>query len=108
LGYYLSGLIDGDGHFSKQQQLIIVFHSLDVSLAYFLKSKICYGNVYKVKNKNAYILVISNRLGIIKILNLINGKFRSINKYNQIINNLANYNYDIKMCMDLSNNLDNH
>ena len=34
LGHYLAGLIDGDGHFSSKQQLVIVFHSLDASLAY--------------------------------------------------------------------------
>ena len=33
-GYYLAGLIDVDGHFSSKQQLVIVFHSLDASLAY--------------------------------------------------------------------------
>ena len=33
-GHYLAGLIDGDGHFSSKQQLVIVFHSLDASLAY--------------------------------------------------------------------------
>ena len=29
LGYYLAGLIDGDGHFSKAQQLVITFSSPD-------------------------------------------------------------------------------
>ena len=33
-GHYLAGLIDGYGHFSSKQQLVIVFHSLDASLAY--------------------------------------------------------------------------
>lgn len=32
-GHYLVGIIDGDGHFSKQQ-LVIVFNWLDASLAY--------------------------------------------------------------------------
>ena len=59
-GHYLAGLIDGDGHFSKALQLVIVFNELDASLAYFIKAKIGYGNVYKVKNKKAIILVISN------------------------------------------------
>jgi hypothetical protein len=36
-GHYLAGLIDGNGHFSNNQQLIIVFNSLDASLAYFIK-----------------------------------------------------------------------
>ena len=34
LGHYLAGLIDGDGHFSKAQQLVIVFSSPDAFLAY--------------------------------------------------------------------------
>ena len=72
LGSYLAGLIDGDGHFSKAFQLVIAFNELDASLAYFLKEKIGYGNVYRVKNKKALILVISKRKGLLKILNLIN------------------------------------
>lgn len=40
LGHYLAGLIDGDGHFSSKQQLVIVFHSLDASLAYYIKERL--------------------------------------------------------------------
>jgi len=40
LGYYLAGLIDGDGHFSKAEQLVLVFSSPDAFLAYYLKKKI--------------------------------------------------------------------
>ena len=61
LGHYLAGLIDGDGHFSSKQQLVIVFNSLDASLAYYLKEQIGYGNVYKVKNKNAVLLIVAAR-----------------------------------------------
>ena len=50
-GHYLAGLIDGDGHFSKAPQLVIVFNKLDASLPYFIKSRIGYGNIYKVKKK---------------------------------------------------------
>ena len=39
-GYYLAGLIDGDGHFSKARQLVIVFSSPDAFLAYYLKEKL--------------------------------------------------------------------
>jgi len=39
-GYYLAGLIDGDGHFSSAEQLVITFHNLDVYLAYYIKKKI--------------------------------------------------------------------
>jgi len=87
----LAGLIEGDGHFSKQQQLIIAFNSLDISLAYFIKSKLGYGTVKKVKNKNAAILIISNKIGIINVLNLINGKIKTQPKLDQIIFNILPY-----------------
>ena len=48
-GQYLAGLIDGDGHFSSKQQLIIVFHLSDISLAYYIKSYLGYGNIRKIK-----------------------------------------------------------
>lgn len=87
-GYYLAGLIDGDGHFSKTPQLVIVFNELDASLAYYIKQRLGYGNVYKVKNKKAIILVVSKLQGIAKGIHLINGKFRDKNKLNQIKNNI--------------------
>jgi Cytochrome C and Quinol oxidase polypeptide I/LAGLIDADG endonuclease len=90
-GHYLAGLIDGDGHFSSAQQLVIVFHSLDASLAFFIKEKLNCGNVKKVKAKNAFILVISSKKGLEKIINLINGKIRTENKFNQINNNILNH-----------------
>nr|YP_010759112.1 hypothetical protein QEO35_mgp07 [Hericium alpestre]WEX32026.1 hypothetical protein [Hericium alpestre] len=87
-GHYLAGLIDGDGHFSSAQQLIIVFSSPDVKLAYYIKETIGFGNVKKVKDKNAYLYIISNKEGLMKAINLINGKLRSINKFNQVITNI--------------------
>lgn len=90
-GHYLAGLIDGDGHFSTKQQLDIVFHSLDVSLAYFIKGKLGYGNIRKVKSKNAYILVIASKKGLERVIKLINGKIRTKNKFNQIQKNILNH-----------------
>lgn len=87
-GHYLAGLIDGDGHFSKTPQLVIVFSKLDASLAYYIKGRLGYGNIYKVKNKEAVILVVSKGEGIRKVIELINGKIRSDNKLNQINNNI--------------------
>jgi hypothetical protein len=81
-------LIDGDGHFSNQQQLVIAFSSLDVKLAYYIKSIMGFGNVKQVKDKNAYLYIISNKDGILRAINLINGKLRTINKFNQVINNI--------------------
>ena len=83
-GYYLAGLIDGDGHFSKNNQLIIAFHIKDVSLAYYIKRKLGYGSVRKIKNKNAVILVISSKKGLETVFNFINGKLKHINRINQV------------------------
>jgi hypothetical protein len=92
-GHYLAGLIDGDGYFSKTPQLVIVFNELDASLAYFIKSRLGYGNIYKVKNKKAIILVVAKQAGIIKVLELINGKIRSQQKLDQIKNNILSNPY---------------
>ena len=90
-GHYLAGLIDGDGHFSSKQQLVLVFHSLDASLAFYIKKRLGFGNVKKIKDKNAFLLVIASKKGLEKIINLINGKIRTENKYNQVINNILNH-----------------
>ena len=87
-GHYLAGLIDGDGHFSKIPEMVIVFNQLDASLAYYIKGRIGFGNIYKVKNKEAVILVVSKGEGIRRVIELINGKIRSDNKFNQINNNI--------------------
>ena len=113
-GHYLAGLIDGDGHFSSKQQLVIVFNSLDVSLAYYLKKRLGFGSVKKVKDKNAYILVIAAKKGLEKVINLINGKIRTENKFNQIINNILNHNNyaefrkKISLKLNLDKDLKNH
>ena len=113
-GHYLAGLIDGNGHFNSKQQLIIVFNSADISLAYYIKKNLGQGNVRKIKDKNAYIYVISNKNGIIKVINLINGKLRTINKYNQVINNIFTHSDYITLKENLyfkynsTNDLQNH
>lgn len=90
-GHYLAGLIDGDGHFSSKQQLVIVFHSSDVSLAYYIKERLGFGSVKKVKDKNAFLLVVAAKEGLEKVINLINGKIRTETKFNQITNNILNH-----------------
>lgn len=91
LGYYLAGLIDGDGHFSKAQQLVITFSSPDAFLAYYLKERLGYGNVRKVKDKNAYLLIVSNKKGMLNVINLINGKLRTEHRFNQLVNNVLSH-----------------
>lgn len=110
-GHYLAGLIDGDGHFSKLPQLVLAFNELDSSLAYYIKGKLGYGNVYKVKNKKAVILVVSKQAGIEKVLGLINGKIRSRKKQEQIKNNILTNPYFKRFshfCVNTEANLNNH
>ena len=91
LGHYLAGLIDGDGYFSSKQQLVIAFSSLDTSLAYYLKKRLGYGSVHKVKNKNAVILVVTAIKGMEKVITLINGKLRTKDKLDQIKKNVLTH-----------------
>jgi LAGLIDADG DNA endonuclease family protein len=112
LGHYLAGLIDGDGHFSKVQQLVIVYSSPDAFLAYYLKEKLGNCNVKKVKDKNAYLLIVSKKEGILNVLNLINDKLRSENKFNQVINNILNHDrykgINMYFTINLTDDFNNH
>ena len=112
-GHYLAGLIEGEGHFSTQLQLIIAFHSLDASLAYYIKERLGNGSVKKIKNKNAYLFILSSTEGLKKVINLINGKIRTENKFNQITDNILNHksfaelknksNFTLNLDKDLNN-----
>ena len=108
LGYFLAGLIEGDGWFGYKQ-LHIIFNEKDISLAYLIKKRIGYGNVYKIKNKKAVRYICKHEKGLSIILNLINGKLVSKPKYDQLIkhNYSENFNYPI---LPPSNtiNLDNY
>ena len=115
LKHYLIDLINGDGYFNSKQQLIIVFNLLNISLIYYLKKEIDYNSVHKVKvkNKNSIILVIAAIKDIKKIINLINDKLRSNNKFNQISKNILshikfkNFNYIITLNLNINNDLHN-
>jgi hypothetical protein len=96
---------------SSQHQLIIVFTCTDIQLAYYIKSLIGFGQVKKVKDKNAYIYILSNKEGIIRTISLINGKLRTISKFNQVINTLADPKYskeNIEFKINESNDFNNH
>ena len=113
-GYYLAGLIDGDGCFTEKS-LIISFSEKETSLAYYLKSYITYGNVYKIKNKKAVIFTIAHSKGLIKVLSLINGKLRYQSKINNINNKLIPYLNTLRsnpsldsISLEKTNDLNNH
>ena len=92
--------------------MVIVFSSPDIQLAYYIKKIIGFGHVKKVKNKNAYLYIISNKDGIIKVINLINGKLRTFNKFNQVINNILSHSKyteeNINFKINNSNDFYNH
>ena len=113
-GHYLAGLIDGDGHFSSKQQLIIVFDILSISLAYYIKERIGYGSIKKVKDKNAFLFVLTSYDGLEKVISLIYNKIRGENKIKQIHTNiLSNKRFvDLKnkypLELNKSDKLENH
>ena len=71
--FYLAGLIEGDGSIkNKAINITIAFHLNDAPLAYYIKKRIGYGVIDKLKNKNALIYR-ANLEGSIVIAKLING-----------------------------------
>lgn len=82
-GFLLAGLIDSDGHFSKIPQLVICFHENEAFLAYYLKKKIGYGIVSKLKNKRGVRFVISHSLGLERVCGLVHNKLQHLNKITQ-------------------------
>lgn len=95
-GYFLAGLIEGDGWFGLNQ-LHIIFSDRDISLAYFIKKRIGHGNVYKIKDKKAVRYICKKNNGLLVILSLINGKLLSNGKYGQLIK----YNYPKTFNLDI-------
>ena len=76
----MAGLIEGDGSIvvsNCKAYLFICFHQKDVSTAYYIKTRLGFGSVVKQKNKRAISLTIVNPLGLLKVVDLVNGKFRT-------------------------------
>lgn len=92
LGYYLAGLIEGDGCFSRNK-LEIIYHIKDLSAAYRLRDLLGYGAVYKHSSRKAVRFTISSKAGLSRVVNLCNGKFVTDSKVNQLIR----HNYEIKL-----------
>lgn len=120
LGYYLAGLIEGDGTIivptstrSAKNKLNypsiqIVFNKKDYPLAYSILNALDTGYIVKKTGKEAYVYIINTFVGIIKIVNLINGKFRT-NKNKRLwllidwLNNINLDNYRLKNKLLLNN-----
>jgi LAGLIDADG endonuclease len=87
-GSFLAGLIDGGGHISKQGHLLILFHEKDVSVAYYLKKMLNYGNIKKVEGYNAYNFKCVYSQGLAKITRLILDKLKQPKRIKQFNNYL--------------------
>jgi hypothetical protein len=94
--YYLAGLIEGDGSFGDQR-LEILFFEKDISLAYYIKKRIGYGSVKFIKDKRAVKYVLIHIVGLKYVLDLVNGKFLTNCKINQLLK----YDYGTKFAMEI-------
>lgn len=98
-GYYLAGLIEGDGTIivPKTERSIkgrinypsiqICFDSRDLPLAIIIQKEQGFGSLNKTKGVNAYRLTINNYEGLIKLAIILNGKLRTvkINEFNLLL-----------------------
>lgn len=82
-GYFLAGLIEADGCFGDHR-LEIVFFEKDLPLAYYIKKRLGYGSIYKTKDKRAYKYCLRHSAGLKRVLSLVNGKFVTSNKIDQL------------------------
>ena len=83
LGYYIAGLIEGEGSSNSEQGFEMVFHEFDAANAYYIKKIIGYGSVSKLKDKKAVKLSIYHSKGVEKVWNLVNGKFKAVDQARQ-------------------------
>jgi hypothetical protein len=83
-GYYLAGLIEGDGYIGGRR-IEIAFHTDDISSAYYIKKRIGYGSVLFLRDKNSVRYVLRKSAGLERVFSLINGKFLGQSKLDQLI-----------------------
>jgi len=89
LGYYLAGLLEGDGNIWTQKtlrsndgrrrnpQIMFTSHTKDIFLYRQIKDILGGGVFYKVKGHNCFMYKIYDLPTLLKLINLINGKFRT-------------------------------
>lgn len=89
LGYYLAGLIEGDGNIWTSKTLksangrvynpriVFTFHVNEKPLFKHIKNKFGTGSLYQDNLRNVCKYSISDKNTLIEVINLINGKFRT-------------------------------
>jgi hypothetical protein len=107
---YLTGLYEGDGHITinkKQAQFCITFNLKDLPLAEKLLSILQHGFIRIKQKENACVLMISNKEGLLIIINKLNGNFRSpkIYKFYKLIDFM---NHKHSLIIDNKHNLEDN
>ena len=86
---YLTGIIEGDGTIIVPKterspkgklnypSIQIVFHLKDLPLALLIQKNLGTGSLIRNKGSNSYNLYINDKKGILKLVNLLNGKMRT-------------------------------
>ena len=85
LGYYLAGLIEGDGSIILRKnekektspKIVFTFSKNEISLYEKLQKILNTGVIYSEKRTEVCRYSITNAYEVIKIINLVNGKFRT-------------------------------
>jgi hypothetical protein len=89
LGYYLAGLIEGDGKISTHQpspgsierlinpRIRITFDKKELPFFERLKSTLGGGTIYEPKTSNTYSYSIAKLNLLVEVIHMINGKFRT-------------------------------
>ena len=123
LGYYLAGLIEGDGNIWTQKtirsskgrlnnpQFMFTFGKKEKPLYTCIKEIFNTGAFYDIKSTNACRYTISEKYTLINMINLVNGKFRTpkieyLYKAIDYVNTIHNTNIE-KLPLDKSNFLSN-
>ena len=96
LGYYLTGLIEGDGSIITPKQerdlknrlcypsIQLSFNLRDMPLALVIQQKLGFGSLVRQKGSKTYRLTINNYEGLLVLVFLLNGKMNSVSIPNLI------------------------
>lgn len=96
-GYYLAGLIEGDGHINVRD-ILITFHSDDHAAAYYIKKRIGFGIVRREKSTRAVRYQATHVRAREIIYKLINGKLIGPAKIKQLCNYRYGEKFGVPVC----------
>lgn len=104
LGYYLAGLIEGNGYISTNE-INISFNKKDIQNLFRLKKIIGYGKIFNYNDKLIK-LSFNSKESRLRIYNLINGKLLSLYMHEQLIKQKYDkeFNILIKLIIDFNLN----